>query len=139
MSPQEEHESAQRHTGLIESWPSRDFCTERIAVRRNQRVCFVSLKDVDWIRSSRNYVELHQGDEVLKSRSTLARVAALVPERQFLRINRTTIVNMEAVDLERTSLDGTIRIRVRQGRELVVSRRYSRRVREVLKKLVKLQ
>ena len=139
MNPQGEHGIAQQHTGLIESWPSRDFCMERIVVRRNQRISSVCLRDVDWIRSSRNYVELHHGDEVLKSRCTLTTVAELAPARQFLRISRTTIVNLEAVDLARTSLHGTIRIQIRHGSELAVSRRYTRMVRDALEGLAEPQ
>lgn len=137
MNTQNEHRTMQQQAAGVNGASRQDGCVDRLVVRRNQRISSIVLKDVNWISSARNYVELHLRDEVFKSRYTLAKVAALVPARQFLRINRRTIVNLESVDLARTTLNGTIRIRVSHGPELVVSRRYIGRVRDVLEKLVK--
>ena len=139
MNLQNEHTISQPPAGGMQPWQPQESCLERLVVRRNQRISSIALKDVDWISSARNYVELHLRDEVLKSRSTLAKVAALVPPRQFLRINRRTIVNLECVETAKVGSSGTVRIRMSGGTELSVSRRYSARVRNVLENFRSLQ
>jgi len=132
MNLQNEYSIAVPNIRGTQSWPLQDGCADRLVVRRGQRISSVVLKDVQWITSARNYVELHLGDEVLKSRTTLATVAALVRQRRFLRINRRTIVNLDCVKVGKASSNGPIRIWVTGGTELSVSRRYSARVRDVL-------
>ena len=139
MDPQNEYTIALEDVGARQSSPSWDGSVERVVVRRNQRISSISLKDVDWISSARNYVELHRCGEVFRSRSTLAKLAAVVPARQFLRINRRTIVNLRAVASAHINTSGTIRIRIGDCTELSVSRRYTARVRDVLNNLVNLQ
>lgn len=129
----------QQNTPGMRRSPLQHGCVDRLVVRRGQRISSISLKDVDWISSARNYVELHLRDEVLKSRFTLANVEALLPPRQFLRINRRTVVNLASVEVVKASSNSTIRISLIGGTELNVSRRYSARVRNVLKNIRDLQ
>lgn len=139
MNTQNENRMTQQQAAGENGSSRQDGCVDRLVVRRNQRISSIVLKDVDWISSARNYVELHLRDEVFRSRYTLAKVAALVPARQFLRINRRTIVNLDSVAMVKPSSNGTIRIRIREGTDLSVSRRYSVHVRDVLKKFLTLQ
>lgn len=139
MNTQNEHRTMQQQAAGVNGSSPQDGGVDRLVVRRNQRISSIVLKDVDWIGSARNYVELHLRDEVFKSRYTLAKVAALVPARQFVRINRRTIVNLASVEMVKAGSNGTIRIRVREGTDLSVSRRYSVRVRDVLKNFLNLQ
>jgi DNA-binding LytR/AlgR family response regulator len=135
MNLQNEYDVTQQNTRGMHRWPLQDGCADRLVVRRGQRISSISLKEVDWISSARNYVELHVQDEVLKSRSTLEEVAALVRAQRFLRINRRTVVNLERVEMVNAISNCAIRIRLRGGACLSVSRRYSPRVRNVLEKL----
>lgn len=132
MNAESEYSIAKEQATGTRSWPPEQGGVERLVVRHRQRISSIILKDVDWISSARNYVEFHHRNEVLKSRSTLAKVAALVPSKQFLRINRRTIVNLESVEVAKSSSNGAIRIWISGGTELVVSRRYSARVRNIL-------
>jgi len=139
MNLQNEYRIAPQNTGAIENSVLQDGCVNRLVVRRKQRISTIVVREVHWISSARNYVELHLRDEVLKSRSTLAKLAALVTPKQFLRINRRTIVNLASIEGAKAISNGTIRLRISGGTELVVSRRYSVRVRDVLEKFWKLQ
>lgn len=132
MKLESEYSIANEQATGTRNCPRQNRCVDRLVVRRGQRISSIVLKNIEWISSARNYVELHHRNEVFKSRSTLAKVAALVPPKQFLRINRRTIVNLESIEVATASSNGTIRMRVSGGTELVVSRRYSDRVRDVL-------
>jgi two-component system, LytTR family, response regulator len=69
----------------------------RIAVRQGERVRFVKADDVDWIEASGNYVVLHVGDEKHMLRETLGAFETKLSPRQFLRLSRSVIVNLERV------------------------------------------
>lgn len=139
MEPQNQYTIGREEMGARQSSRPLGGSVERLVVRRNQRISSIDLKDVDWISSARNYVELHRQGELFKSRSTLAKVARAVAARQFLRINRRTIVNLTSVEVAQTSTSGTIRIRLNDGTNLCVSRRYAVGVRGVLEKFAILQ
>lgn len=138
MNLQNEYSFAPENTRAMQSPVLQGGCVDRLVVRRKQRIVSVVLREVYWISSARNYVELHLRDEVLKSRSTLSKVAALVPAGRFLRISRRTIVNLEFVEVAKINSNGTIRIWVSGGTELSASRRYNACVRDVLKTFRKL-
>src|SRR6185312_15304016 len=113
MSLQNEYSIAPEDTSVMQNSVLQDGYVDRLVVRRKQRISSVVLREVYWISSARNYVELHLRNEIVKSRCTLGKVEALVPAGRFLRINRTTIVNLESVEVAKVSSNGTIRIWVR--------------------------
>jgi len=77
--------------------PSRSGGLRRIAVRKAGRVVLLDAADVDWIESAGNYVRLHaSGEKYLVRRTMKAMVRELDPGT-FLRIHRSTLVNMERV------------------------------------------
>ena len=66
----------------------------RIPVRQNGRIVFVSLDDIDWIGTAHNYAELHTGRSTHLFLSTLSTLEARLPPGQFVRISRSTIINL---------------------------------------------
>ena len=69
----------------------------RFLVRNGDRAIVVRPEAIDWIGSAGNYVELHVGQESHLLRETLTSLEQRLDPRQFLRIHRHTIVNVEAV------------------------------------------
>jgi two-component system LytT family response regulator len=71
---------------------------------------------IDWLEPADNYVRLHVGGGIRLVRGTLASLAARLDPAIFLRIHRSTIVNMQRIkaisqhnytDFSLTLLDGT--------------------------------
>ena len=69
----------------------------RIPIKRDGRVNFVRVEDVDWVQADGDVVRLHVGRESHAIRETLADVEAKLPTDRFLRIHRSLIVNVERV------------------------------------------
>lgn len=69
----------------------------RIAVRDRDRVQFVRTADLDWLEASGNYVILHVGRETHVLRETLSALEAQLAPREFLRLSRSAIVNLDRV------------------------------------------
>jgi len=69
----------------------------RLAVRSRGKVYVVKLEDLDWLETAGNYVRLHvQGTSHLYRDSLLNFETRLDP-RRFIRIHRSTIVNLDRI------------------------------------------
>ncbi|PTL79612.1 LytTR family DNA-binding domain-containing protein [Vitiosangium sp. GDMCC 1.1324] len=98
---------------------------ERLVVKTDERVEFVPVEQIDWCEAEGNYVVLHVGRRSPMIRETLAQVEQWLDPRRFLRIHRSTLVNVERIrhlepGIERGHVvvlaDGT-RLRLSPGRK----------------------
>lgn len=69
----------------------------RLLVRNRDRMRFIDVDAVDYFEAAGNYVRLHVGDASHLIRSTLGDVEARVDARRFVRIHRSTIVNVDRI------------------------------------------
>jgi two-component system LytT family response regulator len=70
----------------------------RIVVRDRQKVRFVKTGEIDWIEASGNYVVVHAGRENHVVRETLAAFEAQLAPKEFVRVSRSAIVNLDRVE-----------------------------------------
>ena len=93
-------------------------------VRDGGRVRFLDISEIDWIAAAGNYVEIHAGGERHFERVSLTRFMERLDTSRFARIHRSTIVNVDRV-VEMTTDDGKdFTVRLADGTELRMSRRY---------------
>ena len=97
---------------------------ERLAVKSGGRVVFVKVSDIDWIESAHNYVELHVGKESHLLRETLNAIEGRLSPEKFVRISRSTIVNIERVKELQPLFHGEYTVLLQNGTRVTLSRRY---------------
>ncbi len=97
---------------------------ERIPVKSNGKVTFVRIPDIDWIGSADNYVELHVGSHSHLIRETMNSVATRLPPEQFVRISRTSIINLSRVKELQPLFHGEYTVTLTTGARLTLSRSY---------------
>lgn len=73
-------------------------CKTMLAVKSVGSVEFVNVKDIIWIKSSANYVELHCTNRMLLHRETLAKLEAQLNPEKFIRVHRSAMVNVDKVN-----------------------------------------
>ncbi|MCU1228610.1 MAG: LytTr DNA-binding region [Acidobacteria bacterium] len=98
--------------------PAAAFLT-RVAVRKNARIHLVRIDDVDWLETAGNYVSLHAGAAEYLYRTTMAAIESRLDPARFVRIHRSTIVNVDRI----------VELQPTFGRELVVLLRDGARLR----------
>ena len=77
--------------------PKRNHLT-RLAVRNGGRIQLVPLDHVDWIEAAANYVRLHVGGRCTHLfRGSMAALEQRLDRSRFVRIHRSTIVNVERI------------------------------------------
>ncbi|HMA24597.1 MAG TPA: LytTR family DNA-binding domain-containing protein, partial [Gemmatimonadaceae bacterium] len=97
---------------------------QRLLVIDDGRAVFLPVDRIDRIESERNYVTLVSGPYRYRLRATLAAVADRLDRAHFLRINRSTLVRLDAVKTMHEWSHGDFRVVMHDGTELVWSRRY---------------
>src|SRR6266550_1979947 len=70
---------------------------QRFVVRMGSRIYFVRSADIDWIEGDGNYARLHAGAKSHLVRETLKSIESRLDPRTFLRIQRSTIINVDRV------------------------------------------
>ena len=97
------------------------YCS-RLAVRMAGRICFVAVKDIDWIEASGNYVQLHAGAEKYLLRCPLHALEERINPEQFVRMHRSGIVNVDRVKEIQPYFQGTHVIILKSGAKIIASR-----------------
>jgi two-component system, LytTR family, response regulator len=97
---------------------------ERIPIKNNGKVTFVAINDIDWIASADNYVELHVGAHSHLLRETMNSIAGRLPQEQFIRVSRTSIVNVHRVQELSPMFHGEYAIALKTGARVTLSRSY---------------
>jgi two-component system LytT family response regulator len=105
---------------------------ERLLVRAEGRILFLRAGEIDWVGARGNYAELHVGAEAYLVRETMAELEARLDPRRFLRVHRSTIVNLDRVRELRPWFGGDYRVSLLDGTELHLSRLYRVRAAERL-------
>jgi two-component system LytT family response regulator len=113
---------------LLESLATPRRYLKRLAVRSSGKTVFVDLEDVDWMEAAENYVQLHTGraNHLLHvAMNTLEK--SLDPEI-FLRIHRSTIVNINRIKELQPGAHGEYVITLHSGTRLQSGRSYSEKL-----------
>jgi two-component system LytT family response regulator len=117
----QDKEAAQRLFSLLESRYQSDYA-QRLPVSSGGRVLFVSVSDIDWIQAEGNYARLHVARRVYDLRETLQVLAEKLDPREFIRIHRSTIVNVRRIREVQPWFQGSHIVVLHSGEELRMSR-----------------
>jgi two-component system LytT family response regulator len=104
----------------------------RLSVRDGERVLFVKADDVDYIEAAGNYVVVHTGKENHVVRETLTNLEAGLDPKKFLRISRSTLVNLDRIRELQPLFKGEHVVVLQNGKQLNMTRGL-REVQEILK------
>ncbi len=113
-----------RLAAVLESLGHRRSYSDRLLVKDGRQIVIIDVEEIHWIESAGNYVRLHVGEEVHQMRSTLARLARRLDPRQFLRIHRSIIVNVDQLKQVAPSNHADSAVVLRDGTRLSLSRGY---------------
>ena len=105
---------------------------ERLVLRSGGRIFFLKAEEIDWVEAAGNYLRLHAGGETHLLRETMNALDGRLDPARFVRIHRSTLVNLERIKEIQPLFHGDYVVLLRDGTELTLSRTYRARVEEVL-------
>ena len=96
----------------------------RIAFKTNGRILFLDLADIVAVQAEGNYVSLRHRPNPYLLRESLSSMAEKLKPSGFIRIHRSVVVNISAVEEIQPLPTGEYRLRVKGGKEYLVTRTY---------------
>ncbi|WP_096087387.1 LytR/AlgR family response regulator transcription factor [Agaribacterium haliotis] len=95
----------------------------------------VNTSEIDLVEAAGDYMCVHQHEQTHVVRSTMKALLKQLDGLNFLRIHRSTVVNLEKVSSWNNDSSGELHLQLVSGRSLKVSRSYRDQVRRQLKQL----
>jgi two-component system, LytTR family, response regulator len=107
----------------------------RLEIRSARCVSYVEIREIDWIEAADNYVILHTISGSHLMRESMTSLESRLDPQNFLRIHRSTIINLKRVRELRSIGFGDRLAVLRDGTEVRVSRNRKFLLEQSLKQL----
>jgi len=107
----------------------------RLPIPMDGSVILLDVARIDWIEANRNCVRLHVGKDTYELRETMAALEERLDPRQFARVHRSAIVNIDRIQAIHPWFKGYHMVVLSTGQEL----RMSRYQHDAFRDLVRLQ
>lgn len=101
---------------------------EWLLVKTDGRSRFIRIRDIDWIESQKNDVLLHVGPASFLYHLSTSGIEAKLDSVRFMRIHRSTIVNLERIRDLYPLFNGDYGVTLKDGTTLTMSSTYRRRL-----------
>ena len=105
---------------------------ERLLVRTQDRALFVRVSEIDWIEAADYNIRIHTPERTYTTRETLSGLAEKLDPRRFVRVHRSTIINIDRVREIQPYFHGAYVLTLQDGTEVRLSRSRRRALEEAL-------
>lgn len=106
---------------------------DRILLKSGGEIYFLKAEEIDWIEAEGDYMKFHAGGRAHLLRETMSRLEDKLDSKRFIRIHRSTIVNIDRVKKLSPSFAGEYAVILQDGTKLRLSRGYHERLQELMK------
>ena len=120
-----------RLQSLIDDLQTNQKYAERLVIKSAGRIFFLGVEEIDWVEAADNYVRLHSGSNTHLLRETMNSLEKKLDPAQFLRIQRSTIINVRRIKELHPLFRGEYEIVLRDGTRLASGRGYRTRLQEL--------
>ena len=103
----------------------------RIAFKAKGSILLLNLADILAVQAEGNYVSLRHRTSPYLVHESLSSMAEKLKPYGFIRIHRSAIVNISAVEEVQPLPTGECRLRLKGGKEYLVTRRYKQNLRDL--------
>jgi DNA-binding LytR/AlgR family response regulator len=103
----------------------------RIAFKAKGSILLLDLADIQAVQAEGNYVSLQRRTDPYLVRESLSSMAEKLKPYGFIRIHRSVVVNISAVEEIQPLPTGEYRLRVKGGKKYLVTRTYKHNLRDL--------
>jgi two-component system LytT family response regulator len=122
---------SQRLQSLIDDLRTNQKYAERLVIKTVGKIFFLGVEEIDWIEAADNYVRLHSGHDKHLLRETMNSLESRLDPNQFLRVQRSAIINVRRIKELHPLFKGEYEIVLRDGTRLTSGRGYRDRLQEL--------
>jgi len=105
---------------------------DMIPIRDGNTTTRLASKAIDWIDAAGDYMCIHAEGQTHIMRGTMKKLEEILNPKQFQRVHRSTIVNIDRVREVRSHINGEYFLRLDNDVELKMSRHFKDRIRHFL-------
>jgi two-component system LytT family response regulator len=133
-----ERESNHHLTNLLNDYQQRQSTVsapsflEKLQIKINGRLILLDVDKINWIEADDYYVQVHTKDKAYLLREPIAQLEAKLNPLKFIRIHRSTIVNITKVAELQINRLGESKVILNDGTKLKVSRRRREKTKTLL-------
>jgi two-component system LytT family response regulator len=118
------NEEWQQVAALVESVEQKLEYFQRLIVKSNGRLLFLKTEEISWIEADDKHVHLHLPESSYTIRQTMRTLESRLNPKQFIRIHRSTIVNIGFIREFSFLLTGEPTLLLDDGTQLMVGPGY---------------
>jgi two-component system LytT family response regulator len=107
---------------------------DRLVVTEGNRIMLIATGNIELIQVTGKHVKIFVRQHCYLTRQTLRSVEARLDKRRFVRVHRSTIVNVEQIVALHPLLHGDSEVVLKRGTRVTMSRRFRRRLQPFLEK-----
>jgi len=104
--------------------PAPQEASELLLIKSQGRLLFLRMSELKWVEAERDYVRLHLENDSHFIRDTMNNFQRRLDKKGFIRIHRSTIVNVNEISEILPLLGGDYSVVLRDKTQLTLSRRY---------------
>jgi two-component system, LytTR family, response regulator len=112
---------------------AKNMPSQRLVIKSGSRMLFLHPEKIEWVEAEKDYVRLHVGKENHLVRETMNDIEKKLESDRFVRVHRSTIVNLDYVKEMQPLPSGEYDIAMRDGTQLRLSRGYRQRLMDLLR------
>src|SRR5256885_11373069 len=105
---------------------------DRFVIRTDGRYVMLKPREIEFVEAAGNYLQLHVGDKQYTVRETMSSLEARLDNQRFVRIHRSTLINLDYVKELEATFHGEYVITLRSGERVTLSRTYRSKLEEIL-------
>jgi two-component system LytT family response regulator len=117
---------------LVEGLKVEKQYLERLSIKAGGRISFIAVEEIDWVEAADNYIIVHAGRDTHLLHTTMKGLEDRLDPARFIRIHRSTIVNLQRVKELHPMFHGEYRIILKDGTELATGRSYREKLKCLL-------
>jgi two-component system LytT family response regulator len=127
--------AAARAAAMSEDGREMTQAWNRLALREVGRVVFIKPEEIDWAETEGNYVRFHAGKKSYLLRETMNSTESRLAAKNFLRISRTHLVNLERIREWHPLFHGDSILILHDGTKFTVTRVYRKKFDQIVHQL----
>jgi two-component system LytT family response regulator len=120
---------------LLDDLRAKHGFLERLVIKTRRRMFFVLVSEIDYVITQGNYLKINVRGKSHLLRGTMSRLESKLDPKQFIRIHRSTLVNIgQLQELQPYRKDEVLAI-MKDGKRLPVSRRFRKQIMALINNL----
>ncbi|MDR2009073.1 MAG: LytTR family DNA-binding domain-containing protein [Bacteroidales bacterium] len=120
-------------SGLLENVNQSKDILDRVVVKESGKIFIIPTNEIYYIESADDYVVISTSNKEYVKHATMKFYESRLPENNFVRIHRSTIINIEYIKEIQPYTKDTLSVIMKNGKSLKTSRQGSVELKKILK------